>query len=168
MQDEPTSIDGAATARVSGLGLCDALRVELDPTQVSWLLDELEDRRGPLEDELARLRGRQAAAGELADREYELRLLRLMRASLVGAAADQPAVWIGPAGLVLDVARATMSHVAAMLAEEASDRGARGRHGTESLSVTATAAHAWALTVRACELVSAFTFDGDADPARRW
>jgi hypothetical protein len=36
------------SSRVQGMGLCDALRVELEPCQIAGAIDELEERRGPL------------------------------------------------------------------------------------------------------------------------
>ena len=64
-----------ATRRtVSGLGVCDALRLELAPVQLPWLADELDEMRGPLDEALARARADDAAE-DAAGHKYELRLL---------------------------------------------------------------------------------------------
>lgn len=38
----------AVTAHVQGLGLCDVLRIELEPCQIVGMIEELEERRGQL------------------------------------------------------------------------------------------------------------------------
>jgi len=69
---------------VSGLGVCDVWRLELWP----WLVDELEELRGPLEEALQHARAKQAVdhsealADEVCAREYDLRRVRAMRAQL--------------------------------------------------------------------------------------
>ena len=82
---------------MSGLGVCDVWRLELTAEQWPWLVDELEELRGPLEEALQRAYAEQvlhrtdALADEISAREYELRLVRLMRAQL--PAADTTGRW---------------------------------------------------------------------------
>jgi hypothetical protein len=87
---------------VSGLGVCDVWRLELSTVQWPWLVDELEDLRGPLEEALQRAYAQQAVddgetlVEEIAAREYELRLVRWMRAQLPAPGHDGPVVFTGP------------------------------------------------------------------------
>lgn len=80
MQSERTAIKRPPSGRVSGLGVCDALRLELAPLQVSWLAVELDATRARLEDRVQALDRNQR--DELDRLGYELHLLRLMRAQL--------------------------------------------------------------------------------------
>ena len=41
MQTEAIAGGAAPSGTVHGLGVCDALRVELQPCQLPWLIDEL-------------------------------------------------------------------------------------------------------------------------------
>jgi hypothetical protein len=78
------------------------LALELAPIQLPWLLDELDELRGTLEVELHRERTSCAASGEdgaedLGAKEYELRLLRLMRERLPAHPVDEAVVFVGRA-----------------------------------------------------------------------
>jgi hypothetical protein len=48
--------DAPAVTTVQGLGLCDVLSVELQPCQIAGAIDELDERRGPLEESYERAR----------------------------------------------------------------------------------------------------------------
>jgi hypothetical protein len=152
----------AATRRtVSGLGVCDALRLELVSAQLPWLADELDDMRGPLEEALMRARA-DDAADEAAGHEYELRLLRMMRAQL----ADETAtVFVGPTGMVDEAVRGAMRNVVGALAELVHDREVADG---ERLRATAAAADAWVRTFVDLRAVVAFNFDPEAEPSRPW
>lgn len=83
---------------VHGLGESHALRVELRAVQLPWLADEIDELRGPIEEELARERARhdQLTAGdndrrseeareaeaEIDRRSYQLKLLAMIREQL--------------------------------------------------------------------------------------
>jgi hypothetical protein len=49
---------------VQGLGLCDALRLELQPCQIAGAIDELEERRGPFNEAFEKARTRWDALAE--------------------------------------------------------------------------------------------------------
>jgi hypothetical protein len=152
----------AATRRtVSGLGVCDALRLELAPVQLPWLADELDEMRGPLEEALLRARAGESA-DEAAAHEYELRLLRMMRAQL---ADDRTTVFVGPTGMVDEAVRGAMRNVVGALAELVGDRDAADG---ERLRETAAAADAWVRTFVDLRAVVAFNFDPEAEPSRPW
>jgi hypothetical protein len=151
-----------ATSRtVSGLGVCDALRLELTPVQLPWLADELDEMRGPLEEALLRARADEAA-DDAAAHEYELRLLRMMRAQLVD---DRSTVFVGPTGLVDEAVRGAMRNVVGALSELVHDRGAADG---DRLLETAAAANAWVRTFVDLRAVVAFNFDPEAEPSRPW
>jgi hypothetical protein len=83
---------------VDGLGLVDALRIELEPVQLPWLAVEIDTLRYCLEDELAHRRALRAeppraakherrsctreAEQELERREYQLQALAMIREQL--------------------------------------------------------------------------------------
>ena len=166
MQSEPIAITAPPSGRVRGLGVCDALRLELDAVQVPWLIDELEETRGPLEEELQHV-----GEDENGQRErclYELRLLRLMRAQLPAADHTGPAVWHGPSGMVCELAHATLARVAETLAEFVGQGRGATAEGRERLRELGAAVQAWAHTVADCHDVELFRFDPDADPHARW
>jgi hypothetical protein len=83
---------------VCGLGESHALRVELRPVQLPWLADEIDELRGPIEEELARARARHnqltaegadprspealEASAEIDRRIYQLKVLEMIREQL--------------------------------------------------------------------------------------
>jgi hypothetical protein len=155
---------------VSGLGVCDVWRLELSAVQWPWLADELDERRGPLEEALQRARAAEAAdpcestEEEVAALEYELRLVRAMRGQLPAHAHDGPVVFAGPADLVRELVAGILGNVVAALSESVdrqrpSDEPARSR-----LIRTAHAAAAWAHTFVDCQEVESFRCDPAADP----
>ena len=150
-----TGTPGPST--VSGLGVCDALRVRLEPVQVAWLIDELEELRTPLEEQLQRTPDgdeRDAVARELA-------ALRRMRAQLPAADAGIGAVFYGPADAVASLVRASLRTCAAALAE-LTQGPLRGDPATrDALRHTAAAAAAWATTHLDRQAVEAYAFDPD-------
>lgn len=152
----------AATRRtVSGLGVCDALRVELASVQLRWLADELDEMRGPLEEALLRARADESP-DEAAAHEYELRLLRMMRAQL---ADDRTTVFVGPTGMVDEAVRGALRNVVGALAELV---GERDFADGERLRETAAAAEAWVRTFVDLRAVVAFNFDPEAEPSQPW
>lgn len=102
-------IAGRERASVSGLGVCDVWRLELTAEQWPWLIDERDEIRGPLEEELRRAWAQQAvderaeAAQEVTAREYELRLVRMMREQLPAGGQGGGVVFVGPAELVREL-----------------------------------------------------------------
>jgi hypothetical protein len=154
------------------LGVSDALQLELAPVQLPWLIDELEEMRGPLEEEVQRAGAGCAASGpnetDRRDLEYELRLLRLMRARLPAASHQEPFVFIGPSGMVQDVVHGTMRNVAGALSELASGRVSDDPESRAGLRDTAAAAAAWVDTFLECQAVVGFKFDPHADPMTAW
>jgi hypothetical protein len=173
MQSEPIAVGAAPSGSVSGLGVCDALRVELQPVQVPWLVDELEEMRGPLEETVRRIRADasaqcERAVADLATYEYELRLLRMMRAQLGAGQADEPTVFVGPAGLVGEAVRGAMRNAVGSLADLVHDRAVEQQAGREHLRATAEAAHAWVRTYLDLQAVVAFNFDPHAEPSQAW
>jgi hypothetical protein len=176
MQDQGIAgLPGASvpSGSVSGLGVCDVWRLELSDTQWPWLADELDELRGPLEEELQRARMAHDTdpdddtADELAAREHELRLLRAMRAQLPACDYRGAVVFIGPAQLVRGLVAGSLCNVVGALSElvgaprRLSDGKARVR-----LAATADAAHSWAQTFADCQELEAFSFEPPADPLR--
>lgn len=81
---------------VHGLGYIDVLRLEVQPAQLPWLVEEIEVRRAGLEDHLGHLRAAAQAAGgerpgladarqaeeEVEDHAYKLEVLQMVRQQL--------------------------------------------------------------------------------------
>ena len=173
MQRKPIVVGDPPTSSVRGLGVCDVLEIEIAPVQLPWLIDELDEIRGPLEEELVRERATWALSGgqdtEAVDAaEYELVLLRAMRARLPATPIAEPVTFAGPSGMVMSVVRGTVGNVTAALGELAASLEARDAQGRAVLRSTAAAAAAWVETFVDCETVVGFNFDPDADPMRSW
>jgi hypothetical protein len=176
MQDQGIAgLPGASvpSGSVSGLGVCDVWRLELSAVQWPWLADELDELRGPLEEELQRARVAHDVdpddntADELSAREYELRLLRAMRAQLPACDYRGAVMFVGPAQLVRGLVAGSLCNAVGALSELAgaprrlSDRKARGR-----LAATADAARSWAQTFVDCQELEDFSFEPPGDPLR--
>ena len=168
-------IVGAATppSTVSGLGVSDALRLELAPGQHRWLIDHLEEIRGPLEEEmqLARARADERGSAESAERleaiEHELQLLRVLRAQIPAFDHNEAVVFVGPTGMVLDLVRETVRDVVEELGALVAGRGVGDPSWHARLRETAEGAAAWVRTLLDCEAVELFRFEPDVDPSGR-
>ena len=160
---------GASARRCSGLGVCDVWRLELTAVQWPWLMDELEEIRGSLEEELRRAWAQQAvddsagAAQEVTAREYELRLMRLMREQLP-AGGHGGVVFVGPAELLRELVPAVLSNVVDVLSSCVAELRPTEAESRARLLKTAAAADAWARTLIDCLEFEAFSLDPRADP----
>jgi hypothetical protein len=150
---------------VSGLGVCDAWRLELSAVQWPWLLDELDTLREVLEAALACARDDAAdRRSEIEAREYELRLLAMIRAQLPPRDRAAAAVLVGPAELLRGLVAGTLRHVVDALSDLVDSQRLNDARARERLLETAEAAHAWARTVADCRSLETFSFDPSADP----
>jgi hypothetical protein len=182
----------AAVARlagtVRGLGVCDVLRVELEPVQRAGLEAQLTARTAELEQRREDLEaagwaradpeaaGQEAVwgtpTGRLRDEDEELRAVRdelrvLERVREGMSAAPEPLDLTGPAGLVLELVGACL--VSAVGSADA--RLGEGAPGVTWVGVCEReleAAAAWIRTALDCRAVEAFCFDPDADPPHAW
>jgi hypothetical protein len=169
MQGNRIGIDGSAAARVRGLGVCDVLRVELAAAQVPGLIAELEELRGPLEEERLRAVGaldRSEASSDSAvaehdvdEVEHRLACLRGMRAQLPRSDEAAPVVLVGPADLVIETARGAARNAADELAEALR----RSADDLEAIRERAAIALAWVDTWMDCRAVEGFSFEPDAE-----
>jgi hypothetical protein len=141
----------APAGTVSGLGVCDALRLELMPVQLGRLavrIDALEAALGP-------------AAGP--DVAYEQRLVRMLRAGLPAPERAEPFAFVGPAGMIGDLVRGAVRDAVRELSELA-----RGDVARAGLRAAAADAGAWIRTFLDCHAVESFSFDPGEDPGRPW
>jgi hypothetical protein len=127
-------------ATVCGLGVCDVLRAELAAVQRDGLARALEARIG-------------AGAPEVA-------VARRLLAQLPDHAEDF--VLVGPAGVVLALARDCLAEAVAELARQV------GPAWSPALARAAQAAGAWIATALDGHAVEAYSFEPDADPAHAW
>jgi hypothetical protein len=155
MQANRSADSPALAGSVRGLGLSDALRVEVRSVQVPWLVDALDAMCGS--------RASDAADGrERDEREYELRLLQTMRAGLT--AADHVAVaFIGPSGMVVEAVRIAMRSAMDALRELAGEDPVE-EHLLERLQQTGDAVAAWVRTYLECRAVVWFDVDPEGEP----
>jgi hypothetical protein len=143
-----TSGELPSPARAQGLGICDAVRITFEPSQVAGLIDELDELRGPLEQE----RSRERSADEI---DYQLACLRAMRAQLPPAEAPAAGVLVGPADLIAQVVRGAAAEAAERLARLI----ARVPGDAAAVPGAADAAAAWVETWLACRLLEGFEFE---------
>jgi hypothetical protein len=163
MQCEPTAIRRPPSGLVSGLGVCDALRLELAPLQVSWLAVELDATRARLEERIHEM-GRDQR-GELDRLGYELRLLRLMRGQLPAELPNEPVTFVGPTGSVCRIANAVLENAVAALHAHVSEGPPRSDDARSWLREIVTVVDGWAGIVSDSYAVEAYRFDPWADPA---
>jgi hypothetical protein len=165
MQRKPIGVGDPPAGSVRGLGVCDALELELLPVQVPWLIDQLEELRGPLEEQLQReVATEPADEGRVEAIEYGLRLLRLIRESLPSSGSTDAVRFVGPSGMVERVARGTLVDAASTVSELA----AADPLDLIALRDALAAAAAWATSLLACTQVTGYGFDPEADPAQQW
>jgi hypothetical protein len=168
---------------VQGLGLTDALRVELHRCQVEGLREELDELRGPLDEtyekahsEWLALNRREVGAppwqlaraqGELSDASQAVHVLAALRAQVPRTVSDQPLVIVGPTDMVSTIiegaARNTVAKVAESLDEYAEIWRAEDR---DELRRVVAVAHAWVDTYADCQAVEWFSFDRNTDHVR--
>lgn len=155
----------AGTAR--GLGVCDALRVELTARHRPGLEHTLAERTAALR---RQLHARVAAAAtpppedpEPARLREELRLLERMRAALPDPPAG-PFLLLGPSGLVLELVADSLHAAVGELAAGLQEGGAH----PASAAATLEAAGAWITTALDCRAVEAFSLDAGVDPVHAW
>lgn len=158
---------------VSGMGVCDAWRLELSAVQWPWLLDELDEVRGPLEEALRRAWAQQAAddseavTDEVATLEHELRLVRRIRAQLPAADHAERVVFVGPAEQLRNLVRGTLRNVVDALNDALNSQRLGDRDARQGLIDTARAASEWVRTFADCQELERFSFDADDDPLLR-
>jgi hypothetical protein len=142
--------------RVRGLGVCDALQLCLEPTQLPALLDEIEAHRDAHQEALA-------AAGDLPadDRERHaqaLAVLQAVRDELAPAAAG-PLLVAGPAPLISALVEGAARGAAEALLERAGAGRWLSRDAAARLLEAAQVALAWAETLADVREVEWFTFE---------
>jgi hypothetical protein len=147
MQEHRSAHSAPMPTTVRGLGVCDALRVELAPRQAEDFQRALEARITALEQRLA---------GADDDERHVLRILRGMR--------TRESVVVGPAGLVLDLVQTCFAEAVDALTHHLH----RGAEPLARLEHHTQAAAAWIKTLSDCRAVEGYSFEPDADPSHAW
>ena len=145
--------------RVCGIGVCDVLRVELEPCQLPSVRAELEELRATVGEAIATMLDRGDEA-ELDRLRYERRVLDLIGREL--DRTDGPIVVCGPARLMGEIITGVTRLAAAEVVEHLT---ARTRDGV-ALREAAGLAAAWVETCAAADAVEAYSFDPAFDPVR--
>jgi hypothetical protein len=164
MQEDRIAVEARLAGTVRGLGVCDALRLELEPAQRAGLEIALAARAAALEGSRAQLEAAARARvleseAELEHTGHELRLLSRMRTSLP-AYAGARFVLTGPAGLVLELVSACLATALAQGHDAVVSVGAT----TLTCPPELNAAAAWITTANDCGAVEAYCFEPDVDP----
>jgi hypothetical protein len=160
-------------SRVQGLGLCDVLRVELEPCQFAGAIEELEEQRGPLNETFEHARTRwdalaeEAAAGsiaqsleqELSKSASALRVLTMLRAQLPALDHDKPVVVVGPASAISELIALAARNAVDDLGELVRQPLRSGAEAEAKLRAALAAVVAWLDTYIECEALEWFTFD---------
>jgi hypothetical protein len=165
------SFDPPWSDRVRGLGVSDALQLQLEPGQLPWLLDELDELSVAHEQGLSEAAGHRALvadrqchgdATEVVERHRgELAVLRAVRERITPA-LDGRAIVCGPAPLVSSLVRSVTRTVAARLVELAGELPAEPDAEASRRLVSAAAATLdWVQTLVALEQLEWFDFDGE-------
>jgi hypothetical protein len=171
-----------AAASVQALGLSDVLRVEFRPCQMAGLMDEVDERHGPLRETFERARDRWEAVSRgkgakprrgipteevrLSNAAYSLRVLAAIRAQIPSAHSARAFAIIGPATTVSEIISAATRNAADDLADALRDRDASGA-STDRYKVLrelTAIAQAWVETYIDCDAVEWYRFDPDWDP----
>jgi hypothetical protein len=150
----PPSVD-----RVCGIGVCDVLRVELEPCQLPSVRAEVEELRATVGEAIATMLDRGDEA-ELDRLRYERRVL-----DLIGRQLDRsngPTVICGPARLMGEIITGATRLAAAEVVEHLGEKTRAG----EALRDAAGLAAAWVETYAAAQAVEAYSFDPAFDPVR--
>ena len=168
MQSERIAEASALSGSVRGLGVCDALRVELVAEQLPGLVEQVDAHSAALRDEIERRRAAAMprdprGAAHVEEAESELRLIERLRGVLPTAGeTSEPFVVIGPAGPIGVMVRGAMRHAVEALSElvlaSRDDAGGRDR-----LPRAAAAAVAWVRTYVDAQAVEDFSFDTERE-----
>jgi hypothetical protein len=165
---------------VQGLGLTDALRVELRKCQGVDFLEALDELRGPLieaydnarRDWLSLSRGESGASPEavsaaeekLWTANYELRVIAAVRYQIAQAPIDDPIVIVGPAITVSRIIDTATRNVAGEVGEMLAAAPRLGPDVQTLLPQRAAALQAWIQTYADCRAVDCYSFDPNWDP----
>jgi len=155
--------------KVRGLGVSDALQLQLEPGQLPWFLDELEELRAAHEQgvsEAAAVRaattGTERARRAVEDSEHHRHELTLVR-GVRDRVSRQPqggAIVCGPAPMVSSLVRGAARAATEALAEIVDDQpGVCDAAAGRRLSAVAAAARAWVDTLVALQQLEWFTFE---------
>ncbi|WP_037502600.1 hypothetical protein [Solirubrobacter soli] len=155
MQQDRTVSPARVAGSVRGLGVCDALRVEVAPAQWAGLERGVGERIAALERRVVELRS--AGERDELDRAREaLRLLTRMKTDLPGS------VVTGPADLVVELVETCLADAIARVSERLTAGSPRCAGWMDELE----AAGAWVATALDCAVVTEFCFEPGLDPVR--
>jgi hypothetical protein len=164
MQSQPTAGGEVSSGTVRGLGVTDALLLELEAVQLPWLIDEVDELCSVYEDELRHAADPCPNQAKSVDTEaldlarHRLHTLRMMRAQLPARDHRGRMTFVGPTPLVLDIVSGTMRNVVAALSELTHGRSTSEPEWRLHVHDTSAAASAWVRTFLDCRAVEFFTF----------
>jgi hypothetical protein len=164
MQHQRTASPPPAPSAVRGLGVVDALCLELEPLQLAWLADELDVARHCARDHLERL-GVDRGDDETAEWTYQLQVLSMIVEQLPPDPAGRVTV-VGPAAAIRRLIGGAARNTADALAEALRDEPPRpAPDAAARLRRLAAAAAAFAVRLADLEEIEAYSFDPHCDPA---
>lgn len=152
--DSPLSTPPPLVDRVCGIGLCDVLRIVIEPCQVPGLRVELRTIADSLTATIERGR-----ADDLDRLRYARRVVGLIATQL--ERPDEPVVVCGPAPLLSDVIATVTGDALTELIARWDRRPGDG----SALREAARTAAAWVETHTATQALESYSFDPACDPA---
>jgi hypothetical protein len=163
MQSERIADASALSGSVRGLGVCDALRLELEAVQLPGLVEQVDADIAALKDEIDRRSGATTpgdprGAEQVEAAEDELRLVELLRDQLPEA-ADGPFVVIGPAGPIGTMVGGAMRHAVERLSERVLATRRHDADARRQLERAAAAVSAWIRSYVDAQAVEDFAFE---------
>lgn len=156
--------------------------MELQPCQLAGLIDEVDERRGPLRETfehahdhceaLSRDNGPALpsaafdAEAQLSSATYALRALSAIRSQIQAHPTDHPFAIVGPATTVSEIITAAARNAACELGEllRAEPSSSPQAERYTKLRELTSAAQAWVETYIDCHAVEWYRFDPDWDP----
>jgi hypothetical protein len=170
MQSERIAEASALSGKVRGLGVCDALRLELLPEQLPQLIEQAEAARVALQEEIRQRTNAMVPEDprgieQLEAAQYELRLLERLRAQLPTGEVRGSFVVVGPTDVVGAIVRDSTRRVVETLGELVLEHPGSGCEARAGMVAAVTAAAAWVQTYVDAQAIEDFSFDVEADPS---
>jgi hypothetical protein len=164
MQSERIAGAPALSGSVRGLGVCDALRLELVAAQLPGLVEQIDAAAAALRDEI----GQRTAASIPGDRrgadqgeavEAELRLVESLRDQLPADPPPASLVVVGAAGPIGTMVRGAMRHAVEALSELVLATTRHDAEARDRLTSAGAATSAWVRTYVELQAVEDFTLE---------
>lgn len=170
MQSERIAEASALSGSVRGLGVCDALRLELLPEQLPQIIEQAEAARVALQEEIRQRTSAMVPEDprgleQIEAVQYELRVLECLREHLPAGEVRERFVVVGPTDVVGAIVRDSTRRAVETLAELVLENPESGCEARAGMVAAVTAAAAWIQTYVEAQATEDFSFDVEDDPS---